>query len=391
MTAQLSMLADEPAPAPRNDGIERDALLSADGRYRFTLRRTWNRPEDRKPRRVLFVAANPSTADHTVDDPTVKRWIGFAKGWGYDEFLVVNLCAWRATKPADLIAKAREGVDVVGPNQTTILAQLAAADLIVACWGEAIDTGPRAPEQLRGRDRVVLEILRSRDDVYCFGKTKSGAPKHPLYLDGDTALELYAEGPSKEPIPLAAPDGRIFAYACRYCLQIPNSGTHMVRHEPSAEDIAGRRADAFRCCHSRECGALEIGAVLRCSACQKKQDEIDRPAMEAAAMARDEEVQTFAGKLRAALLQWDAEDEKPWPCTITHGRDGLDFVAFPFDLEDVPTEVSERAEAAFWWIANEGAPFGQGPTPEAALASLRDHARRVKAEAQAKAANPVEG
>jgi hypothetical protein len=38
----------------------------------------------------------------------------------------------------------------------------------------------------------VGNTLRSfRPAVFCLGKTKSGAPKHPLYLKSGTQLEVY--------------------------------------------------------------------------------------------------------------------------------------------------------------------------------------------------------
>jgi hypothetical protein len=54
--------------------LERDAVISNCGRYRYLLRRTWDagRP------RILFVMLNPSTADadndshHPVMRPTIE-------------------------------------------------------------------------------------------------------------------------------------------------------------------------------------------------------------------------------------------------------------------------------------------------------------------------------
>ena len=47
----------------------------------------------------------------------------------------------------------------------------------VAAWGNGGD--------LMGRDKEVVEML---GDLYCFGLTKLGHPKHPLYLPKDTGL-----------------------------------------------------------------------------------------------------------------------------------------------------------------------------------------------------------
>lgn len=164
------------------------AVLSPDGNYRYLLSRRWTAPLEPDPHEatVLFVMLNPSTADASRDDPTIRRCVGFARRWGYTELLVANLYGWRATSPNDLFAAA----DPIGPANESYL-RWAAADrspLIVCAWG--------AHGAKNGRGRQVLETLRSvpdraRGPIYCLGTTKSGEPKHPLYVRGDT-----------EPVPL---------------------------------------------------------------------------------------------------------------------------------------------------------------------------------------------
>jgi hypothetical protein len=78
---------------------DRGATLSDCGRYRYRLWRRWADGPT-----VLFVMLNPSTADADVDDPTIRRCIGFARSWGAGALEVVNLYAWRATQPAELKA-----------------------------------------------------------------------------------------------------------------------------------------------------------------------------------------------------------------------------------------------------------------------------------------------
>ncbi len=55
---------------------------------------------------------NPSTADASVDDPTIRRCMGFSRRLGYQGMVVVNLFAWRSPKPSEL-SKAD---DPVGPD-----------------------------------------------------------------------------------------------------------------------------------------------------------------------------------------------------------------------------------------------------------------------------------
>ena len=43
---------------------------------------------------------NEATADESRDDPTIRRCIGFARRWGFARLVVLNLFAFRATRPA---------------------------------------------------------------------------------------------------------------------------------------------------------------------------------------------------------------------------------------------------------------------------------------------------
>lgn len=54
----------------------KDAIISECLSYRYTLSRKWN---SENPKTLLFCMLNPSTADANLDDPTIRRCIGFAK------------------------------------------------------------------------------------------------------------------------------------------------------------------------------------------------------------------------------------------------------------------------------------------------------------------------
>lgn len=51
----------------------------------------------------MFVGLNPSTADETEDDQTIRRCVGFAMDWGYGGLCMGNLFAIRATKPKNML------------------------------------------------------------------------------------------------------------------------------------------------------------------------------------------------------------------------------------------------------------------------------------------------
>lgn len=84
-----------------------------DGDYRYILGRKW---DEKKPQ-VTFVMLNPSTADAQQDDPTLGKCIKFATSWDYGSLEVVNLFAYRATKPCEL----RKVSDPIGPKIIIIL------------------------------------------------------------------------------------------------------------------------------------------------------------------------------------------------------------------------------------------------------------------------------
>lgn len=125
-------------------------------------------------RRVTFCMLNPSTADHRANDATVRRCLGYARSWGFDELVVVNLFAWRSTDKSVLPKVA----DPVGPENDSALVLLARPSVFVVCaWGN--------DGTLNGRDQHVMQLLRNAGcDLRALHFTKEGNPSHPLYLDG---------------------------------------------------------------------------------------------------------------------------------------------------------------------------------------------------------------
>lgn len=150
--------------------VIRDATISPCGTYRYDLIRRWGEGGC-----VLWVMLNPSTADALVDDPTIRRCIGFTKAWGYNALTVVNLFALRATDPKALKGHRDPG----GPkNVEHIDYWVRWADFGVAAWG-AFDVG------WKKRSGIEATFRLAEKPLYCLGKTKNGSPRHPLYVKGD--------------------------------------------------------------------------------------------------------------------------------------------------------------------------------------------------------------
>lgn len=151
------------------------ASISPCGHYRYGLTRKWAEGP-----MMGFVMLNPSTADADADDPTIRRCIGFARREGCGGIVVVNLFPLRATNPATLWATRYP--ERFGPDSDRELQRhLRMIDgPLVAAWGAEGDS--------LGSDavRMTRHYLGSR--MVCLGKTKSGAPRHPLYVHSSAPL-----------------------------------------------------------------------------------------------------------------------------------------------------------------------------------------------------------
>ena len=132
--------------------------------YRYALWRIWDR--DRPP--VMFIGLNPSTADATLDDPTLVRCMGFARDWGYGGVYTANLFAWRATDPREM----KCAKNPVGPHNDMVIRELAGrAERIIAAWGN--------DGAFMNRADAVRELL---PELHYLKRNRSGQPAHPLYL-----------------------------------------------------------------------------------------------------------------------------------------------------------------------------------------------------------------
>lgn len=166
--------------------IESTAQFDDSERYRYRLFRRWAEygggigPIWHDV--CLWVMLNPSTADAFVLDPTIKRCVNFSKAWGFHALEVVNLFAFRATHPDDMIAAA----DPIGPeNDKAIFDAAQSAARIVVAWGRH--------GRIRGRSQQVLDLLKPTR-LYALGTCENDEPKHPLYVDGETPLVVYRQG-----------------------------------------------------------------------------------------------------------------------------------------------------------------------------------------------------
>lgn len=161
------------------------ALISADGRYRYRLSRGLSNARSRP---CLFVMLNPSTADATMDDPTIRRCVRFAEREHCDSLTVVNLFALRATDPKELIRDANP----IGKLNESIVrcaieSHITFDGLIIAAWGGNV------PRSYASQLAPVIDLIRN-NWAMCFGHTKEGHPRHPLYLPSNAPLVPFKRG-----------------------------------------------------------------------------------------------------------------------------------------------------------------------------------------------------
>lgn len=167
--------------------IANDAVISECQRYRYTLYRAWGSEQAY----LLWVMLNPSTADATRDDATVRKRVGFTARRGFSSLYIVNLFAWRTRHPGELLSAG----DPVGPLNNFYLGAHAGSPFckgIVVAWG-SLDFMRRS--RVYDRAAQVVDLLRILPQpIACLGKSKSGDPRHPSRIGYDTPLLNFIRG-----------------------------------------------------------------------------------------------------------------------------------------------------------------------------------------------------
>ena len=149
------------------EGISGAYFSDSDRRFRYALWRIWQPSGDK----LLFIGLNPSTANGTKDDPTIRRLIGFAKSWGFGGLFAGNLFSLVTPNP-DVLWFSSSKEEPNGPNDMAIKRMCELSRKVMVGWGnEGQNAGVRPKE--------VLALIRQ--PVFCITATKAGEPIHPLY------------------------------------------------------------------------------------------------------------------------------------------------------------------------------------------------------------------
>lgn len=164
----------------------KDADISPCGKFRYSLCRAW----DASKPTCTFIGLNPSTADADLDDPTIRRCVGFADSWECGKLLMVNLWPYRATNPKDLIAylesaDIEEFKEMTAINSESVHLAVDQSKFTIAAWGNH--------GKYMGRGKNFIDEFGDRLS-YLKINGKTGHPAHPLYLKSDLLPQPFNAG-----------------------------------------------------------------------------------------------------------------------------------------------------------------------------------------------------
>jgi len=180
--ARCAAMAQESVPAPESIirthsdlFMKSEAEYSLCEKYRYRLSRIW----DATIPALMLIGLNPSTATEIDHDRTVARCVKYAMESGMGGLHMMNLFAWRDTKPENMMAAA----EPIGRLNDSRLAQIAAVcPTRVAAWGNH-------GKYLNRAAQVELAL----GGLQCLWITGTGAPNHPLYLPSPYILRPFNE------------------------------------------------------------------------------------------------------------------------------------------------------------------------------------------------------
>lgn len=143
--------------------------------YRFALWRIW---DESKPL-VMFIGLNPSTANETEPDQTIKSVTRISKNLGYGGFYMMNCFPYVSTNPNDLIDHDK----TVYSQQQFFINNQKLKEVsdkckdIVFAWGK-----------FKVLQKRSLELIKMFPHAKALILNKDNSPRHPLYVKSDCQL-----------------------------------------------------------------------------------------------------------------------------------------------------------------------------------------------------------
>lgn len=147
------------------------ADFSSDRKYRYALWRIW----DKEKPLAMFIGLNPSTANETNNDPTIRSVGRICKNNSYGGFYMMNCFAYITSDPK--LLKHNPMSDEWNNNMLTVIASKC-KDIVFA-WGNF------SVVKETGRDKELAEMFPKAKALFI---NKNGSPKHPLYCKDNTVL-----------------------------------------------------------------------------------------------------------------------------------------------------------------------------------------------------------
>ena len=198
--------------------------ITSNNEYRYALGEV-----QENANKVLFCfCINPSEATPQKLDPTAKRIQRIAAEHGYDSWIILNVCAQRATEPNDMLEEQNEILHKENLKTITdLLEQYALCSDILFAYGDLINKRTYLKKNLC----EIINIIKKSNyagNCYCLGKTKSGNARHPLYqkanasfvpfsLDGHTYTEMFCLEDNKCVIRECAETGDLISETWGFC------------------------------------------------------------------------------------------------------------------------------------------------------------------------------
>ena len=167
-----------------------EASFSDCGKYRWWLKRRCGT----STKTLLFIGLNPSMANNSQDDATLRRTISFSSSWGYGRLLVVNLFARVARKPS-LLKRCRNPIGDLTDNilLETFKKWSVESDFDLwlgwGCGGTFLKRNTAVISMLRPSLHARDLYLRGSMGPLSLGATSEGHPRHPLYVSGGVSLK----------------------------------------------------------------------------------------------------------------------------------------------------------------------------------------------------------
>lgn len=153
-----------------------------DNTARFVLGNKSSKP-------LIVIGLNPSTADDSKPDPTIRKVMGFAERNGFDGFIMLNLYPQRVTDPKGLSIDLDQELMQENLKQIDAILNGITEPVLLASWGATITIRRYFKQCIK----QIHELTKGKNVkwVKIGDLTQDGHPRHPLYTAYHTELSEF--------------------------------------------------------------------------------------------------------------------------------------------------------------------------------------------------------